>query len=103
MSANGRAPYLEAAEGGRLLLSHELTFATVADVLAESQQAFSDHASITIDMSAVTEADSAGLALLIEWLSWARLTSRQVRFENVPEQLLQIADISEVAELIGTD
>ena len=43
-----------------------------------------------IDLSGVTSSDSAGLALLIEWLSVAQAAGRSLKFENIPLQLHQL-------------
>jgi ABC-type transporter Mla MlaB component len=53
-----------------------------------------------IDLSGVTSSDSAGLALLIEWLSVAREAGRSLRYENVSAQIKQLAVLSEVDELL---
>jgi phospholipid transport system transporter-binding protein len=53
-----------------------------------------------IDLAGVTASDSAGLALLIEWLSVAKGAGRALRFENIPSQLQQLARLSEVEELL---
>jgi phospholipid transport system transporter-binding protein len=53
-----------------------------------------------IDLAGVTASDSAGLALLIEWLSVAKSAGRSLRFENIPSQLQQLARLSEVEELL---
>ena len=49
----------------------------------------------------VTSADSAGLAVLIEWLSVAGERGGTLAFEAVPAQLRAIARISDVEELIA--
>jgi len=49
---------------------------------------------------AVTDSDSSGLALLIEWLSVAKEESRRsLSYENMPAQLHQLAGLSEVEGL----
>jgi phospholipid transport system transporter-binding protein len=48
----------------------------------------------------VTASDSAGLALLIEWLSVAKSAGRTLRFDNVPSQLRQLARLSDVEVLV---
>ena len=48
-----------------------------------------------------TGSDSAGLALLIEWLSVAKAAGRALRYENVPSQLDQLARLSELDSLIS--
>ena len=44
--------------------------------------------------------DSAGLALLLEWLRWGRSERRAVAFQNLPEKLVAIARLSGVDELL---
>ena len=56
-----------------------------------------------IDLAGVTGSDSAGLALLIEWLSVAKAAGRALRYDNTPMQLQQLARLSEVDHLILTN
>ncbi|HEU5136597.1 MAG TPA: STAS domain-containing protein [Steroidobacteraceae bacterium] len=87
---------------GRVVVSGELTFATARDarqlgiLVLESSRA--DR--LVIDCSAVTRADSAGLAVLLDWLAWGRRKSRAVTLENLPSSLVAIARISEVDGLL---
>jgi len=53
-----------------------------------------------IDCAGVKRADSAGLAVLLDWLAWARRKSRPLSFENLPQSLVAIAKISEVDGLL---
>jgi phospholipid transport system transporter-binding protein len=88
---------------GRVVVTGELTFASARDarqlgvLVLESSRA----ARITIDCSGVTRADSAGLAVLLDWLAWGRRKSRSVSLENLPAPLVAIARISEVDELLS--
>lgn len=87
---------------GRVTVTGELTFATARDarqlgvLVLESSSA----ARIVVDCSAVTRADSAGLAVLLDWLAWGRRKSRPVTLEKLPASLVAIARISEVDELL---
>jgi phospholipid transport system transporter-binding protein len=45
-------------------------------------------------LSRVTNADSAGLALLIEWIKYTRSNRISLHFKNIPEQLLSLAKLS---------
>ena len=87
--------------GGRFAVRSELTFKSATDILSQSKQLFADCERISVDMHDVREADSAGLALLLEWVSWARHLDRKITFENIPQQILAIAQISEVTGLIS--
>jgi len=88
---------------GRVVVSGELTFATARDarqlglLVLESSRA--DR--IIVDCSGVTRADSAGLAVLLDWLAWARRKPRILTLEHLPPALLAIARISEVDGLLS--
>jgi phospholipid transport system transporter-binding protein len=87
-------------EGERARVVGALEFATVTELLPLGTSAIdSGHASV-IDLGGVTGSDSAGLALLIEWLSVAKAAGRSLRYDKVPLQLQQLARLSEVDHLI---
>jgi phospholipid transport system transporter-binding protein len=56
---------------------------------------------VEFDLQQVATSDSAGLALLIDWLAEARLRRRSLRFAQVPEALRALARLSEVESLIA--
>lgn len=89
-------------EGGRFQVSGELTFATVNDVLAQSRETLFAHPvrQLELDLAAVSRADSAGLALLIQWMRMARAARCEIRFHHLPEQLLAIARAGELDGLL---
>lgn len=88
---------------GRVTVTGELTFASARDarqlgvLVLESSRA--DR--LVVDCAGVTRADSAGLAVLLDWLAWGRRKSRAVSLQNLPASLLAIARISEVDELLS--
>ena len=87
---------------GHVSVTGELTFATARDarqagvLVLESSRA----ERIVVDCRGVTRADSAGLAVLLDWLAWGRRRSRTVSLTNLPASLVAIAKISEVDELL---
>ncbi len=85
---------------GRFGIQGPLTFDTVNVVMQRSKALFADHDRLQIDLAEVTQSDSAGLGLLLEWVNWARHYVREIRFENIPEQIQAIARISEVSDLL---
>lgn len=91
---------LEAVGSGRVRVSGVLDATTAGTLLTESRQTFAGADALDIDLGGVTEADSAGLALLIEWVRAARQSNRAIRFENIPQQITALARISEVEELL---
>ena len=58
-------------------------------------------ASLAIDCAQVASADSAGLAVLIEWRRWCRQRGRHLKFVNLPAQINAIARLSEVTEVLA--
>lgn len=94
---------IEAIGGGRFRVHGALTFATVRQVLRAAEQHFDGNAQLQIDLSGVDNADSAGLALLVEWYRRAALKSGTIRFVGAPEQLRALAKISEIDQLLMLD
>ena len=92
----------EMLEGERSRTSGSLEFATVAALLPVGTAAIQEGRAAVIDLGGVIGSDSAGLALLIEWLSVATAAGRPLRYENIPGQVHQLARLSEVDELLTT-
>jgi phospholipid transport system transporter-binding protein len=101
-TATGRAK-LESLGAGRFRVSGVLDASTAREVLEESESRFEQFKELDVDLGGVGESDSAGLALLIEWLRVARQGNKAIRFANVPAQIEALARISEVDDLIGGD
>jgi len=90
----------EVLEGARARVVGALHFSTVSSLLSDGVQAIESGRAAVIDLAGVTTSDSAGLALLIEWLSLAKAAGKDLRYENIPTQLHQLARLSEVEELL---
>jgi len=94
---------LQDAGNGQFGVSGELIVSSVAALRDEGRRVFAALAGpVTVDLARVTRADSAGLALLIDWLAWARGAGRQLKFTHVPPTLAALARISDVEDLLGT-
>jgi phospholipid transport system transporter-binding protein len=87
---------LEDLGDGRFAVHGVLGFETVNRVLEASKTLFEEHATLEVDLGDVTRSDSAGLALLIEWVNWAKAYVREISYQNIPQQMRAIAEISEV-------
>jgi phospholipid transport system transporter-binding protein len=85
---------------GDWLLEGELDFFTVPGVLDRSRSCQPGEGAIRVDLKGVTRADSAGLALLLEWLRKAERAGCSISFVNVPEQLMSIARVCGLEEIL---
>lgn len=95
------APALEPAGPGRFALRGEVSFATAGPLLDAGVRAFAGQPAVTVDLAAVTRVDSAGLALLLEWLRQGRAAGRSTRFTGLPDKLLAIARLAGVDALLA--
>lgn len=93
-------PSLTAAGAGLIAVKGPVTFATAGALLAAGRTLFAQHPAVTVNLSEVADVDSAGLALLLEWLRQARAERRAVAFQAVPDKLLAIARLSGVEALL---
>ena len=85
----------------KYLISGTVDFLTVPDLMqaakgflsstgnAVTAQATTE--SVSIDLSKITDCNSAGLALMLEMVKLARSNNIELHFENLPEALLTIA------------
>jgi len=85
---------------GCFAVSGEMTFDTAEKILRASEARFEEHTQIEVDLSDITISDSAGLALLLEWVTWANHSVREIRFSGMPEKILAIARTTEVEPLL---
>jgi len=101
--------HVETAQGaftavadGVYRLQAPLTFATVAALRAPGLALIAAAgSSLKLDLSAVPAVDSAGLALLVDWLATAHARSCRLHYDQPPATLLALARLSEVEPLIS--
>ncbi|MBK9132386.1 MAG: STAS domain-containing protein [Gammaproteobacteria bacterium] len=90
-----------------LSVNGELNFSTVPALLERGAALLAGRAgAVRLDLGGVTRADSAGLALLIEWLRVARRNRASIEIRNMPAQLRAIARVSGLDAILpagGTD
>ncbi|MES9872079.1 MAG: STAS domain-containing protein [Candidatus Sedimenticola sp. 20ELBAFRAG] len=82
-------------------VSGDLLFSTVRYLLHEGVSMFAGHQELVFDLADVRHSDSAGLALLLEWLDRAEAAGVSLSFQNVPDSLLRIARLSNAEELLA--
>ncbi len=79
-----------------------MTFDSVIDLWRQSADMFSGETVLRIDLAQVTHTDSAGLALLVEWMREASRRGARIDFLHLPAQMLALADAANLEQaLVG--
>jgi phospholipid transport system transporter-binding protein len=101
VSDNNLSAVTASDEPGVLQVSGELTFSTVTALLEQSQPLLNAAQGwLVMELADVSRVDSAGLALLVQWMRMAREHSVDILFRHVPEQLLAIARASDLENIL---
>jgi len=100
--ANGNGNGLVSRGDGVFEASGRMTFQTVPQFLASTAIWLNDTTgAVTIDLGKITLADSAGVALMLEWLREARVAKRKLEFVNFPEQVQHLIRVSGLSDVFG--
>jgi phospholipid transport system transporter-binding protein len=102
VAADAGAFRLAAGAPGTLTAQGPLTFATARRAFEQGAAALADAsgAKLEIDCRGITASDSAGLAVLLEWLSLSKRAGRSLRYAQLPQGLAALARISDVEDLL---
>ena len=84
----------------RFALEGVLDFATVRALLRDGERMLAGEGPLAIDLAAVHEANSAGLALLLEWIDLAQRRGRPLHLYNLPESLVHLAELANLGPLL---
>lgn len=87
---------------GRCALQGPMTIANAQALLEEGVRTLGDK-EVTVDLAGVTEVDSTGVSLLLEWRRRAVSEKRVIRYVNLPPNLKSLAELYGVTELLGQE
>lgn len=91
---------LKRREDGCFILSGTLSFKTVPVVWRQGLDVFNEAPSLLLDLSSIKRSDSAGVALLIEWMRFARRHNKPISYINMPQQMLAIVRASSLDTIL---
>lgn len=86
-------------EDGRLVVRGRLTIATVPALFEAGLQHLTSE-DLLVDFSRVEAVDSAAVSMLLGWLRAAQRSQRTLRVAGLPDDLLSLARLYGVAELL---
>lgn len=78
-------------ENDCLRIAGDLNFLTVPKLSAQSSVLLEQCRQLHFDLKKIHSSNSAALALIIEWIQYAKRTNKPISFSNVPAQLVAIA------------
>jgi phospholipid transport system transporter-binding protein len=90
------------AVGDRIVVEGAMNLSTATSLLDAGNKAIQGGqvAVHKFDLSAVTEVDSAGLAVVFGWMRAAKGRNQAVNLVNSPQGLLSMADVYGVSDLL---
>jgi len=88
--------------GDRVEVSGPMLMPDASKLLAEGEAAIAQRASV-FDLSGVTEMDSSCLAVIFGWMRAARDAGVTVRLLDPPRNLLSLAEVYGVTELLPSN
>lgn len=77
-----------------------LSFESVPALSEQAEALFDGQSRVEIDLNDVQRSDSAGVALLVEWMGQAQRRAVEIRYLNVPAQMLAIARVSSLDQIL---
>lgn len=96
------AASLQLAAGGVAGLSGTLDFSSVPLLWPELARLIDESGTLELSLKDVDSANSAALALLLEGAEHAGRMGHTIRFSDMPQGLVDLANLSNVAELLGS-
>ena len=97
---SGSSASVQQGRDGRLEIRGELSFASVPALWRDCRAQCTSGGTIDVDLAQIQRSDSAGLALLIEWLREAQRSGASLRFFNIPGQMLEMARASGLDQIL---
>ena len=87
-------------DGELCRISGTLDFSTARDALETVGEIIQSSPNLTINLAGIDNSNSAGLALLIEWLAQAQKLGHTLTYAAIPDSLQQLARVCQVDGLI---
>jgi phospholipid transport system transporter-binding protein len=88
---------------GRFSVNGVIDHAAAARLYRQREELFANSEDPLVDLAGVTSANSAAIALFVEWLGEAGRRQRTLRLLNLPDSLIAIARLGGVSALLAVD
>ena len=87
-------------KNNKFYLSGEVNFNNVMPVYKNGILQFNHQEKIDLDFSELKNSDSSAIALIVEWMKWARANNKSIKFHHLSSELLAIVKAAGMDHLI---
>lgn len=94
---------LQRLQDGRWRVTGILDFDSVVDLRPRLGEALGRGAEVELDLGGITRANSAALALLLQWQEDARRRGATLAIHNIPPALADLARLSNLRDILAID
>ena len=83
------------------LVEGSINFDTAVSLWTTSLPLLKNSKELLFDFSNVIKANSAALALLLEWIKYARDEQKKIVFQHLPSQLISVATVAGISQFLS--
>lgn len=83
-----------------LQVAGDINFMTAVTLWNHSVPLLAKCKDLTFDFSQVADSNSAALALLLEWLKYAKRERKTICFQHLPAKMLSVARVAGIDKLL---
>lgn len=87
-------------QGGKLIVHSAMTVETATALLDASLPLLTSGQTLELDLSAVSDADSSAISVMLEWLRVANSRQIQLKYSGLPPSIVSLAGLYGVLEMI---
>ncbi|MFM9912967.1 MAG: lipid asymmetry maintenance protein MlaB [Methylophilaceae bacterium] len=87
-------------QGGKLIVHSAMTVDTASALLDASLPLLTSGQALELDLSAVGDADSSAISLMLEWLRVANSRQVSLKYSGLPPSIVSLASLYGVLEMI---
>jgi phospholipid transport system transporter-binding protein len=87
-------------QNNKWMVKGELDFSNVMQLYEKSIRDFQHSSEIIFDFSDITSSNSAGVALLLEWIKFFAKQGIPIKFLHLPQTMLTIAKVAGLEAVI---
>lgn len=89
------------SHGDTLHVSGVIDFSNANIIWEQSLPLLSSKSRFDIDFSKIESANSAALALLIEWIKYAKREKKPIQFHYLPKNLVSVASVAGLDQFLS--